>query len=164
IVWGVNPASGELTAFRVTEAGLEFGSKVLSGGFFPVSVTISNGLVYVLNQLGFPNINGYTVSNTGQLVEIVNSRRDLAGGPLALPAQVSFTPDGRQIIVTEKGTRVLDIFNVLENGTTQGPLAQASAGRTPFGFSFGRGDTGIVSEAEGGRPLHATTSSYRFPG
>jgi 6-phosphogluconolactonase (cycloisomerase 2 family) len=163
ILLAVNPASGELTAFRVTDAGLEFGSKVLSGGFFPVSVTVYNNVVYVVNQLGVPNINGYTVSDTAQLLEIPNSRRDLAGGPLALPAQVSFTPNGTQMIVTEKGTRLLDTFNVLANGQTQGPLAQPSAGKTPFGFAFGPGNSVIVSEAQGGFPLRATTSSYRLP-
>jgi 6-phosphogluconolactonase len=110
VLLAVNPASGELTAFRVTDAGLQFGSKVLSGGYFPVSVTVYNDLVYVVNQLGAPNITGYTVSDTGQFVEIPDSRRDLAGGPLALPAEVSFTPDGSQLIVTEKGTRLLDIL------------------------------------------------------
>src|SRR5437762_10192771 len=63
----VNAASGELTAFRVTDAGVEFGSKVLSGGDFPVSVTVNNGLVYVLNQLGTPNISGFTVNDNAQL-------------------------------------------------------------------------------------------------
>jgi 6-phosphogluconolactonase len=163
ILLAVNPASSELTAFRVTDAGLEFGSKVASGGFFPVSVTISNHLVYVVNQLGFPNVNGYTVSDTGQLLEIPKSRRDLAGGPLALPAQVSFTPDARQLIVTEKGTRLLDIFFVLANGHIQGPVAQTSLGKTPFGFAFGRGNSVIISEAQGGLPLQSTTSSYHFP-
>src|SRR5438094_6431643 len=50
VLLAVNPASGELTAFRVTDAGLAFRSKVPSGGFFPVSVTVHNSLVYVLNQ------------------------------------------------------------------------------------------------------------------
>jgi 6-phosphogluconolactonase (cycloisomerase 2 family) len=116
VLLAVNPASSVLTAFRLTEAGLEFGSKVSSGGYFPVSVIVYGRLVYVVNQLGVPNINGYTVGDTGQLVEITGSQCDLAGGPLALPAQVSFTPDGTQLIVTEKGTRLLDIFNVLASG------------------------------------------------
>ena len=54
VLLAVNPASGDLTAFRVTATGLEFGSKVPSGGAFPVSVTCKGGLVYVLNQLGVP--------------------------------------------------------------------------------------------------------------
>ena len=162
ILLAVNPASGELTAFRVTDAGLEFGSKVSSGGFFPVSVTVYSNLVYVVNQLGVPNINGYTVSDAGQLLEIASSTRDLAGGPLALPAEVSFTPNGTQLIVTEKGTRLLDIFNLLTGGRTNGPFPETSRGKTPFGFSFGPGDSVIVSEAEGGLPMLATASSYRL--
>jgi 6-phosphogluconolactonase (cycloisomerase 2 family) len=164
VLLAVNPASGELTAFRVTDAGLEFGSKVLSGGFFPVSVTVYNNLVYVVNQLGFPNIAGYTVTDTGQLLQLTGSQRELAGGPLALPAQVSFTPDGSQLIVTEKGTRLLDIFNVLASGQTDGPLPETSRGKTPFGFAFGTGGSVIISEAEGGFPLRATISSYRLTG
>src|SRR5215204_4618219 len=51
VLLAVNPVSGDLTAFRVTASGLEFGSKVPSAGAFPVSVTASGGFVYVLNQL-----------------------------------------------------------------------------------------------------------------
>src|SRR5438046_898163 len=106
----------------------------LIGAAFSFAVCIAEAAidpsvrVYVLSQLGFPNISGYTVSDTGQLAEIPGSQRDLAGGPLALPAQVSFTPDGSQLIVTEKGTRLLDIFTVLANGQTDGPVAQTSRG------------------------------------
>ena len=164
VLLAVNPASGELTAFRVIDAGLQFGSKVSSDGFFPVSVTVYGRLVYVVNQLGVPNITGYTVSDTGQLVEIPNSQRDLAGGPLALPAEVSFTPAGTQLIVTEKGTGLLEIFNVLASGQTDGPLSEPSRGKTPFGFAFGPGGSVVVSEAEGGLPLLATASSYRLTG
>jgi 6-phosphogluconolactonase len=164
VLLAVNPASGELTAFTVTNAGLQFGSKVSSDGFFPVSVTVHNNLVYVVNQLAVPNITGYTVSDTGQLAEIAGSERDLAGGPLALPAQVSFTPDGSQLIVTEKGTRLLDIFNVLSSGQTDGPLMKTSAGKVPFGFAFGPSDSVVISETEGGLPMLGTASSYRLNG
>lgn len=156
----VNAASGELTAFRVTDSGLEFGSKVLSGGDFPVSVTVDNGLVYALNQLGTPNITGFIVNDNAQLEKIPSSTRALAGGALAQPAQVSFTPAGTQLIVTEKGTRLLDIFNVLSGGRTDGPFPQVSRGFTPFGFAFGPSDSVIISEVENRFPLRSTTSSY----
>ena len=91
ILLAVNPASGDLTAFRVTATGLEFGSKVPSGGAFPVSVTCKGGLVHVLKQRGVPNISGFKVNDFGQLQKIPLSKRDLAGGALALPAQVCFT-------------------------------------------------------------------------
>src|SRR5215217_2422062 len=144
----VNAASGELTAFKVADAGLQFGSKALSGGDFPVSVTENNGLVYVLNQLGTPNISGFTVNDDALLQPIASSTRALAGGALAQPAQVSFSPDGTQLIVTEKGTRLLDIFDVLANGQTGGPFPQLSRGFTPFGFAFGPSNSVIISEAE----------------
>jgi 6-phosphogluconolactonase len=160
----VNAASGELTAFKVTDVGLRFGSKLLSGGDFPVSVTVHDGLVYVLNQLGTPNISGFTVNDDAQLQPIPSSTRALAGGPLAQPAQISFTPNGTQLIVTEKGTRLLDIFDVLANGQTGGPFPQPSRGFTPFGFAFGPSNNVIISEAENRFPLEATASSYLLTG
>jgi len=161
VLVAVNAVSGDLTAFRVTDAGLEFGSKIASGGFFPISVAINDGLVYVVNRLGFPNITGYTVSDSGHLALITGSRRDLAGGPLSNAGQIGFTPDGQELIVTEKGTNLIDVFSVLPNGQTKGPLQVISRGTTPFGFAFGPGNSVIISEATGGVPMAATTSSYR---
>jgi 6-phosphogluconolactonase (cycloisomerase 2 family) len=162
VLLAVNPGSGELTAFQVATTGLLFGSKVLSGGAFPVSVTVNGATVYVLNQLGTPNISGFTVDDSGQLHAIPNSTRDLAGGALALPAQVSFTPDGGQLLVAEKGTNLIDIFQLLSNGQTTGPIARLSSGKTPFGFAFGPSGTVVVSEAESRLPLKGTTSSYQL--
>src|SRR5436305_2221913 len=121
VLLAVNPGSGELTAFRVTDAGLEFGSKVLSGGDFPVSVTVRNNTVYVLNQLGIANVSGFTVDSSAQLQPIPNSTYALAGRGLAQPAQVSFTPDGTEVLVTEKGTNLIDIFRVQADGHLTGP-------------------------------------------
>jgi 6-phosphogluconolactonase len=164
VLLAVNAASGELSALRVTGTGLEFGSKVLSGGDFPVSVTVNNGLVYVLNQLGTPSISGFTVNDDAQLEAIASSTRALAGGALAQPAQVTFTPNGTQLIVTEKGTRLLDIFDVLASGQTDGPFPQVSRGFTPFGFAFGPSNSVIISEVENRFPLKSTASSYRLTG
>lgn len=128
LLLAVNPASGNLTAFTVTDSVLKFGSKVPSGGAFPVSVTVSGGFVCVLNQLGEANISGFTVTDAGLLTPIGGSTRILAGGPVALPAQVSFTPDASQLLVTEKGTSLLDTFQILPDGRTTGPTAQKSMG------------------------------------
>jgi len=152
LLFVVNPASGELTAFVVTKTGLEFGSKVLSGGMFPVSVSEYGGVVYVVNQLGIPNISGFTVNAAGQLAPIAGSTRELAGLGLALPAEVRFTPDGKQILVTEKGTAQIDIFNVEPDGLTTGPEVQPSAGKVPFGFTFGPNGSVVVTEAQGALP------------
>lgn len=160
VLLAVNPASGDLTAFRVTAGGLEFGSKVPSGGTFPVSVTCNGNFVYVLNQLGTANISGFKMNDSGQLQPLSISTRDLAGGALALPAQVSFTPDGKQLLVTEKGTNIIDIFQVRADGRTDGPGTEVSSGRTPFGFAFSSSGSVVVAEVENRLPLKATASSY----
>jgi 6-phosphogluconolactonase (cycloisomerase 2 family) len=160
LLFAVNPASGDLTAFRVTPNGLQFASKLPSGGAFPVSVTVSGNLVYVLNQLGIANISGFTVNDLGHLQPIPLSTRDLTGGALALPAQVSFTPNGTQLVVTEKGTNLLDLFQLRPDGRTSGPTPQSSSGKTPFGFAFGPSDALVVAEVENRLPLKATVSSY----
>src|SRR5215469_10853910 len=92
LLLAVNAASEDITAFVVTSSGLQFGSKVSSGGDLPVSVTVHGQWVYVLNQLGTPNIMGFTVDGNGHLAPISGSTRALAGGALSQPAQVSFTP------------------------------------------------------------------------
>ncbi len=103
-LFAVNAGSGELTSFTVTADGLAFARKISSRGAFPVSVASSGGLVYVVNELGVANIVGFTVDSAGHLQNIPGSTRMLAGGALAQPAQVRFTPDGSLLIVTEKGT------------------------------------------------------------
>jgi 6-phosphogluconolactonase len=162
LLLAVNAASGDITAFTVTSTGLKFGSKASSHGSFPVSVSAYGGLVYVLNQLGTANIAGYTVDGSGNLQYISGSTHNLAGGALALPAEVSFTLDGKQLLVTEKGTDLIDIFEVKGNGSTSGPQTKTSSGNTPFGFTFGPSDSVIVTEVERRLPKEATVSSYQL--
>jgi len=160
LLFAVNAGSGDFTAFAVTPGGLAFGSKAPSGGAFPVSVTAFGNLVYVLNQLGIANVTGFTSDKAGHLRPIAGSSQELAGAALAQPAQVSFTPDGKHLLVTEKGTDLIDIFNIREDGTTAAPATQKSSGHTPFGFAFGPSDNVIVSEAERRLPKEASASSY----
>lgn len=65
LLFAVNPASGDITSFTVSSAGITFASKAPSGGALPVSLTAFNGLVYVLNQLGTANIAGFTADSSG---------------------------------------------------------------------------------------------------
>ena len=160
LLFAVNPASGDLTSFIVTSAGLQFASKVSSRGALPVSVTEHAGVVYVLNQLGITNIAGYTVDAAGHLTAISGANYVLAGKALAQPAEVSFTPDGASLIITEKGTDLIDVFHVLSNGTASGPTTVKSSGHTPFGFNFGPSNSVVVSEVERRFPMQATVSSY----
>jgi 6-phosphogluconolactonase (cycloisomerase 2 family) len=81
---------------------------------------------------------------------------------LALPAQISFTPDGTQLLVTEKGTNLIDSFQVRSDGKTAGATALPSSGKTPFGFAFGSSGSVVVSEVQNRFPTKATASSYQL--
>jgi len=146
----VNAGSNDVSVFRVgpPPAGLSLASRTPSGGTQPISLTVRGNLLYVLNAGGEGNIAGFVVGSDGRLGAIAGSARPLSG-PAVGPAQVSFSPDGRSLVVTEKATNLLDIYAVGADGVTSGPTSVASAGGTPFGFAFGHRDNLFVSEAAG---------------
>jgi 6-phosphogluconolactonase len=155
----VNAGSNDVTVFSVQEDGsLTARSKTPSGGTMPISVAIHGDTVFVLNAGGNPTINGFRLTQAGDLAAIPGLVGVLTG---AGPAQVSFDDHGTSLIVTDKGTNTIEIF-ALDDGSLMGPVVTASAGPTPFGFSFGHRDVLIVSEAAGGAPGASTVSSYRL--
>ncbi|MEZ4677724.1 MAG: beta-propeller fold lactonase family protein [Caldilineaceae bacterium] len=160
----VNAGSNELSVFAVHPFGLELTDKVASGGVQPISVTVRKGLVYVLNGGDSGNIAGFLLRRNGTLVSIAGSMQLLSNGGSGAapgPAQIAFTPDGKSLIVTEKGTNLIDSYKVARNGTASGPTVQNSAGVTPFGFAFARHGTLVVSEAFGGAADASAASSYQ---
>ena len=132
--------------------------KVGSGGTRPVSLTVHDDLLYVLNGGGTNNITGFSIGEWGKLTPIANSTKPLSAAATG-PAQVQFTPDGDALVVTEKGTNKIDIYTV-EDGIANGPAVRDSNGVTPFGFAFDKRGHLIVSEAFGGAPNQAALSSY----
>jgi 6-phosphogluconolactonase (cycloisomerase 2 family) len=159
MLFAVSAGSNQVSAFRVAPDGLTLADTVASGGIRPVSVTAHGDLLYVLNAGGTGNIAGFRVSAQGTLTAIAGSSRPLSSGA-ASAAQISFSPDGRQLVVTERATQKIDTYMVDRDGLATGPLVQNSAGVTPFGFAFAGRDQVIVSEAFGGAPNGSATSSY----
>jgi 6-phosphogluconolactonase len=133
---------------------------VSSGGSAPKSIAEHEGLVYVLNT-GDRCLVGFRLTTDG-LVEVPGSRRELAVG--ADPAQVGFTPDGRKLVVTDRGANAILVYVVGADGLLGEPTATASAGPTPYGFTFARDDTLVVTEAFGAAKGKAAASSYRLNG
>ncbi len=152
----VNAASNDVSLFTVNNNGLVFSGKAPSGGVMPISVTISRGLVFVVNAGGTPNILGFRIGHKGSLQPIPQSAQKLTG---QAPAQIGFNPQGDQLFVTEKGTNTIEIFPV-DNGFVSTPLSQLAHGTTPFGFGFDRVGRLIVSEAFGGVAGQTAASSY----
>ena len=146
-LFAVNAGSNDISAFQVTATGLSLTSRVASGGIRPISLTVHGDVLYVLNA-GSDNISGFGVGNDGTLAWIAGSTLPLSGSAVG-PAQVSFSPNGRWLIVTEKATSRLDVYAVGSAGVAAAAITTASAGGTPFGFAFGHRDELFVSEAAG---------------
>jgi 6-phosphogluconolactonase len=148
----VNAGDNTISSFRVTPSGLELADRVSSGGVLPVSLTSHGNVLYTVNEVS-ANIYGFHLSPSGSLSPI-------GGQPLSTPfpttvtAQIGFSPDGREIVVTERGlpthSGVIDTFAVSGDGVA-GP-AQKHTGDgfvepNPFGFDFDNSGHLLVSNA-----------------
>jgi 6-phosphogluconolactonase (cycloisomerase 2 family) len=120
-----------------------------SGGSAPKSVAEHDGLVYVLNT-GDRSLAGFTLGGEG-LELLTESRR-----------QLSDDADAAQ--VTDRGANAILVFPVADDGRLGEPHTTASAGPTPYGFTFAAGDTLVVTEAFGAAKGKAAASSYRLNG
>jgi 6-phosphogluconolactonase (cycloisomerase 2 family) len=139
---------------------IELLSNVDAGGIRPVSVTVAGSVVYVLNAGTAPdagNITGFRITGN-DLAPIANSTQPLSA-PNPNPAQIQFSPDGKVLAVTEKGTNIIDTYTVT-NDIASAPIVTPSGGQTPFGFDFSANGQLIVSEAWGGQMTLSSASSY----
>lgn len=137
----VKAGSNDITLFAVQRDGLILRDRVPSGGQQPISLTVYQDLLYVLNAGGEGNITGFRIDPRGQLTQLAGSTRPLSSDSAAA-AQVGFTPDGRVLVVTEKATNMITTYTVTD-GLASGPNPHPSAGETP---SFDNRGVLIVSE------------------
>src|SRR3954467_341139 len=144
-LYAVNAGSNSVSVFDVKNGTPQLQSTVASGGTLPISVAVSGKLVYVLNAGGGGNIGGFTRTKDG-LAPIAGSTRPLAGSG---PAQISFTPDGSQFVVTEKATSTIDTYSVGSDGIAGEPVSSPSSAGTPFGFDWDNHGHLLVSNAAG---------------
>ncbi len=154
----VNAGSNDVSVFDTWQGNLKQTDRASSNGVRPVSVTLKGNLVYVVNA-GSSNVSGFYLNQyTGKLKPLPNSTRSLSATTTA-PAQVSFSPGGQFVVVTEKATNTIATFPVNDYGYLGKPVFNKSAGVTPFGFTFSRGNL-FVSEANGGAVNGSSLSSY----
>jgi 6-phosphogluconolactonase len=153
----VNAGSDQLSLLSVGAEGLALADVAASGGSRPTSVAISGDLVYVLNN-GTPNIASFRIT-AGRLVERDGGRHALSSDK-ADPAQIAFSPDGRTLVVTERGTDSISSYAVGAEGEAHGPMTIAATGKTPYGFDFTTGGALVVTEAFGGAIGAAAAASY----
>jgi 6-phosphogluconolactonase len=166
-IFAVNDDGSLGAAEHVTTAGFGAGAASLLA---PKSITFRGEVVYVLFQGNATTASKIAGWKVAQSAGAELSAVAIAGSDLALssesqsvdPAQVSFSPDGKWLVVTEKqsgsngtvaGDGSIDTFSVSAAGlaTKKGfyPTAPAPGGglqKVPFGFDFVAGYL-IVSEA-----------------
>jgi 6-phosphogluconolactonase len=163
----VNAGSNEISVFSVQAAGLILTDNVPSGGVRPTSLTVYKNLLYVLNAGDPGNITGFKLNQAGKLTPLANSTLPLSNngmGAAPAPAQVSFSPAGDALVVTERATNLINTYKVHKNGLASGPTVHNSSGVTPFGFAFTHQGTLVVSEAFGGATDASAVSSYAVSG
>jgi 6-phosphogluconolactonase len=154
----VNAGSDSVSVLEVQRHRLRLRDVEPSGGTLPVSVTEHRGVVYVLNA-GSDSITGFVLGRQGRLQPLEGSTRALSGAGVGA-AQVSFSPDGHLLVVTEKNSNKIVTFAVDRRGLPGPAQVHDSNGQTPFGFAFGKRDQVFVSEAFGGAVDASATSSY----
>ncbi len=155
----VNAASNTISTFRVAEdASLRFLGSVSSFGSGPISLTVANARLYVVNQDN--SIAGYSLDGD-------NLPRPLARAKLTLgaatdgPSTIGASRDGRLLFVTQRVANAVDVVSVGEGGELTARSRRASSGGGPFGFAVTSRNQLIVSEASGAAP-NGAVSSYRL--
>jgi hypothetical protein len=155
LLYAVNAGSNTVTVFAVRGDGLHRQQVVGSGGEFPVSVAVRDGVVYVLNARGGGSIQGF-VQLGRSLVRVPAWHRSLGLDPAATPefvntpGQVAFSPRGDQLIVTTKANgNQIDVFHLdAFGGPAATPKVTVDSGNVPFAVSFDR--IGRLDVAEAG--------------
>jgi len=195
----VNAGSNTLTSFEIRadqgkNRGLHQVSIVGSGGEIPVSIAYSsaNRFVYALNSGGPGSISGFTLNDECFLEPIPNSIVSLEQEPsdllpfpdgppyfISSPAQIDFTPNSQQLLVTIKGIDgdplsggTINQFevNVVTGLVSNNPriTERGIDSIVPFSFDFYGDENLLVVDAFGssdfGSENAGSVSIYNFQG
>ena len=131
-----NAGSNDISVLHAGWDKLTFSHRIASGGSMPVSIAVSQGVVYVLNAGGTQNISGFHLKADGQLVPIAGSTRVL--GATTAYGQIGFDAHGDTLVISDKGGSHLLTFAMAHDLPAATPVITPSNGSTPFGFSFDR--------------------------
>lgn len=160
-LFAVNPGSDEVSVFEIRASALILRDIVGSGGANPISLTVRDDLLYVLNagRDSTPgSIAGFELGDESML-PIPGSVRPLSAATVG-PAQIGLSPTVDVAVVTEKATNSITTYVLDATGAAGAPIVTPSNGQTPFGFAFDHAGHLIVSEAFGGAPGASAVSSY----
>ncbi|HTT31005.1 MAG TPA: beta-propeller fold lactonase family protein [Solirubrobacteraceae bacterium] len=151
LLFVVNAGDNSVSSFRITSSGPKLVSHVSSGGILPISLTTHGNLLYTVNEES-SNIAGWWFSPSGQLTPVPGSSQSLSTTfPTTVAAQIGFSPDGSQLVVTERGlpapNGVIDTFGVNWRGVAGPAVGHLAPTPNPFGFAFDGPKNLLVTDA-----------------
>lgn len=146
-LFAVNAGDNTISAFAVRPDGLTLQNVAASGGVDPISLTVSDHVLYVLNAGSPAGISGFAVDKKDGLSPLPGSTQPLSAGAVS-PEQIAFGPDdGRVLLVSEKGSGTIDTFQVGHDDLAGPAQSNPSVGAGPYGFDFDNHGNVIVSDA-----------------
>ncbi len=170
-LYASNAGSNDISVFAVYGTRLTLIQKVDSDGVLPESLARYGNLLYVLDESVASNeITGFAVGSDGKLTHLQNSTRLLAS-PIAVPGDLDFTPDGRTLVVADKGPSVIggqvvetviETFKMGSDGRPGPAQAHRSFGRRNFAATFMKNGVMLVAESFNPIPNFGAISSYRI--
>lgn len=164
----LNGESNSISVLRNDPDGLVLVDTEPSNGVRPISITVNNGVAYVLNAgtpmcTGAgpqPNITGFFFDTRGQLTPIPGSTRPLSGIPNSGCTQVAFDKTGKVVVVDEQQADVITTYTRDNDGTLSPPMTQQSTGNGPFGLNFTQRNQLLTTENFGAAPGQGGLASY----
>jgi 6-phosphogluconolactonase (cycloisomerase 2 family) len=145
LLFAVNAGSGDISVFRVHNASLELIDTTPSGGSEPVAVAQWGDRLYAVNAGGYGSVAVFKIKAGGVLNQIkdstVNLNGDLGGG-----SSIAVRPDGRALVVTERGFNNIDTFAIHSDGTLGPIVVNHSSAPGVFSAIFDPAGVLLVSE------------------
>ncbi|CEJ92807.1 hypothetical protein VHEMI08437 [[Torrubiella] hemipterigena] len=165
-LYAVNPTDDLVTVFCVDGSKL---SKVqtIYAGDQPLSIALSkNGYAYVMDgSVASTGIFGFKVNPIDGTLSPITNQTIALSTPIGVPGDVTFSPDGHTLVVTNKVGSTLDVFSVDDLGhASAAPITTiASSGVRPFAATFHNDFLYVI---ESGLPSlkNAALSTYRLNG
>jgi 6-phosphogluconolactonase len=124
----------------------------------PNSVTQHGNLVYVLNTAGSSSVVGFYFDD-GKFVRISNSIRFISANAVG-SGVVAFSPHRRFLLVTEKVTNAIDIFQVSNEGTLSPITVNTDVGPGTFSGTFAPSGVALVAEKGPAGPTLGTANCW----
>ncbi len=166
-LFAVDAGSDQVSVVDVHNGQLSPVGAFSSGGTGPISLSYRAGLLYVLNAANgssqSANVAGFHVDRKGNLHAIPGATQPLSTSQ-PNPAEVLIDPSGRFLLVTEKVTNLIDVYQIHQDGSLSGPTTYPSTGVYPFGMAFDPASRHelIVDDGMGGQNGTGAVTAYRL--